>query len=459
MKSEEIEIKERLSVLKEFDNNIYEYLMNKIEFNKLRRLKKMIKYIIKMCLVRLIRGYKNKMSIKGFISYINLYSNKKKILYITPVPTANLVRQSIHLRKTGEFETILLTENPWLGDFTEKYFDTVYIYDSNYTLVNILKDVKPYLIHILATIFNTEYFAILTKLLSKSPVITEFYDIASLMASKKDTYEIWNKQTVELGLFSEKFACEKCDGLIFGYSISAINILRNRYDIKAPILEFHSYICKEFINDNNKKHSDMDDKIHIVHGGMVIPSNLPGKNFGDTQYHHLVETITKQEIYFDIYLTPHYNFFKTKHLFSDYIFLAKTNPLFNFKRGLPLDKVPKEFSKYDFGAMISFLDRGGGLAEHIQTRLATKFFTYLEAGLPIIVSEEFQYPARLVKEYEIGIVVSQKDLDNLSKIIKSYDIEKLRANVKKAQKDLSMERHIGRLINFYQEVAGLNEGI
>lgn len=448
----EREIKEKLSALKELDDSAYGHLLGKVEFNKLERLKKMSRQTIKRYLAGGIGEYKKRMSVKGLIAHINLPSHKKKILYISAVLTPNLVRQSMYLRRTGEFETILLTENPWVGDFAGKYFDTVYVYDSCYALSNIIKEAEPYLIHILGNMLHTEYLAILVKCLSKSLVVFEFYDVASLCLSKKDAEEIWGKANVELGFFSERFACEKSNGLIFGYSSKAIEVLKKRYDIRAPILEFHSYVCDTFKNDNNGKHSDKDGKVHIVHGGNVASSRFPEKNFGDTQYHSLIETITRQGIYFDIFLTPQYNALRAKQLFWDYMLMAKKNSFFNFKRGLPLDKAPKEFSKYDFGAMISFLDRGGGFNEHIQTRLATKFFTYLEAGLPIIVCEEFQYAAKLVKEHGIGIVVSQKDLDNLPDVINRYDREKLRANVKKAQKELSMDKHIGRLITFYEQV-------
>lgn len=445
-------IKEKLSALKELDSNAYEYLLGKIEFNKLQRLKKMIRQTIKRYLAGGIGEYKKRMSVKGLISYINLPSHKRKILYICYAPTFNLVRQSIYLRKTGKFETILVTETPWLGGFTEKYFDTVYVYDSCYTLVNILKEVQPYLIHILGSICCSEYFAVLAKLLSKSSVVCEFYDVSSLCVSKEDAGEIWGKASAELGFFSERFACERSDGLILGYSPKAAQILRSRYDIRTPILEFHSYVCDKFTSGDNGKYSDMDGRIHIVYGGMVAPSRVPEKFFGDIQFHRLIEKITKQGIYFDIYLTPHYNSLRTKQLFADYILLAKINPLFNFKRGLSPDKAPGEFSKYDFGAMIYLFDRGSSLEEHNQTRMPTKVFTYLEAGLPIIVSEEFQYVSRLVKEHEIGIVVSQKDLDDLSRIINGYDREKLRVNVKRAQKEFSMDKQIGRLITFYEQV-------
>lgn len=71
--------------------------------------------------------------------------------------------------------------------------------------------------------------------------------------------------------------------------------------------------------------------------------------------------------------------------------------------------------------------------------------------MPIIVSKENGYIATLVKEYEIGIVISQNEIDSLSEIIQQCDYEKLKANVKRAREDLSMKKHIGRLIEFYEQ--------
>lgn len=448
----EREIKERLSVLKEVDNNAYGHLLSKVEFNKLQRLRKISRQMIKRYLARGMREYKKRIGIEELISIVNQTSHKRKILYISFAPPFNLMRQSIYLRKTGEFETILLMEGPWLVDFMEDFFDTVYIYDSIYTLAYILKEVGPHLIHVQGSICNSDYFGILARILGKSKVIFEFFDVPSLCVPRKDATEIWSKVDVELGLFSERFACERSDGLIVGYSPEAVDILKSRYHINIPILEFHSYTCDEFLSDGNSKYSDVDGNIHLVYGGHIAYSHLPEKFYGDVQFLSLIEKLTKQGIYFDMYTTlPLLSRFKANKCFPEYKLLSERDPLFNFKKGLPVNEATVEFGKYDFGAMIYLFDRGTFLADHNRTRMPGKVFTYLEAGLPILISEELEYPARLVKEYEIGIVVSQKDLDSLPEVISSYDREKLRANVKKAREELSVKRHIGRLIDFYSK--------
>lgn len=448
----EREIKESLLPIKELDNQAYDFLLKKIEFDKLQRFKMMTRQVIRRYLARGIREYKNRISVKEIISKINQPTPKKKILYISPIPTFNLARQSIYLRKTGEFETTILMESPWLTDFVEKCFDTVYVYDSIYTLANILKKVNPYLIHVLGCSYYSEYFSILAKLLSKCKVVFEFFDIPSLSIPKEDAIEMFGKANAELIYFSEKFACEKSDGLIIGYFPEAHEILKNRYDISAPMLEFHSYVCEEFISDSNGKYSDLDRKTHLVYGGNVAPSYSREKLLGDVMFHSLVEKVIKQGIYFDIYCTPHSSSIKFKHEFWDYILMAKKSGLFKFEKGVPLNEATKKFAKYDFGAMIYLFDRGTFLSEHNSMRVPGKVFTYIEAGLPILISEELQSVAKIVKEHEIGTVVSQKDLDNLPDVISRYDREKLNANVLKAQRELSMERHIGRLVAFYEEV-------
>ncbi|NUO09370.1 MAG: hypothetical protein HUU08_11930 [Candidatus Brocadia sp.] len=397
----------------------------------------------------------NKPSPKQIINRINTPSSKKKILYITITPSFNLLRQSIYIRKNGNYETILLMENPWLLKLMEKHFDTVYIYDTYYELANILKEAKPHLIHVQGSMLGSDFLCIFAKLLSKIKFIFEFFDVPSLCVSREDSVGVWGKRNTELGFFAEQYACENADGVILGYSREAADILKQRYNIKSPILEFHTYICNEFISTKKTiKYSQEDGKIHLVYGGNVAPSNLPKKVFADVQFHEIIKEITKQGFYFDIYTTPHVSPVKFEQFFSDYIAISKENNLFGFMKGLSLDKAPNEFSRYDFGMMVYLFNQGTFLNESLNTRLPGKFFLYLEAGLPILISEEFKYVAKIVREYEIGIVVSQKDIYNLSKIIPTYDYEKLKNNVVLATKKLSMETHINTLLKFYEDCPG-----
>jgi hypothetical protein len=394
----------------------------------------------------------NNLFSKKVIDRINSPSNKKKILYITITPSFNLLRQSIYIRKSGDYETILLMESPWLLKLMEKHFDAVYIYDTYYELANILNEIKPYMIHVQGSMLGSDFLCMLAKLLSSSKIVFEFYDVPSLTINMEDSISAWGKKNTELGFFAEQFACENADGIILGYSNEAAEILKKQYNIKAPILEFHTYVCNEFLTNGNKtKFSQKDGKIHLVYGGYVYTANIP-KNVNDSyQFVELIKEITRQGIYMDIYTSPHMSTIKFEQLFADYIALSKENNLFRFMKGFSPYEAVNEFSQYDFG-MLHLFDQGSSLNKSNKIRLPGKFFFYLEAGLPILISEEFEYGSKLVREHEIGIVVSQKDMYNLSKIIPTYDYEKLKNNVMATRKEFSMEVHIDKLLDFYEDI-------
>ena len=66
---------------------------------------------------------------------------------------------------------------------------------------------------------------------------------------------------------------------------------------------------------------------------------------------------------------------------------------------------------------------------HFKNIVPTKFYLYLEAGLPILISEEFEEACSLVREHKIGVIVAQSDLPNLDEILNTVDAEALRVNV------------------------------
>src|SRR3972149_6153124 len=446
-------IKEKFSTIKELNKDIYDILINdKLEFGRLTRLKKRVKQLLRKSKAGGLRAVFDSLSAKKIVNKINSFSVKKKILYVTITPSFNLLRQSIYIRKNGNYETILLMESPWLLKLMEKHFDAVHIYDTYYELANILKEIKPYMIHVQGSMLGSDFLCMLAKLLSSSKIVFEFYDVPSLTINMEDSINAWGKKNTELGFFAEQFACENADGIILGYSNEAAEILKKQYNTKAPILEFHTYVCNEFLpNGNNTKYSQKDGKIHLVYGGYVYTANISKNVIDSYQFVELIKEITRQGIYLDIYTSPHMSTIKFEQLFADYIALSKENNLFRFMEGFLPHEAVNEFSQYDFG-MLHLFDHGSSLNKSNKIRLPGKFFFYLEAGLPILISEEFEYGSKLVREYGIGIVVSQKDMYNLSKIIPTYDYEKLRNNVMAARKELSMEAHIDRLLDFYEDI-------
>lgn len=452
------EIKNKLSKISEINPRIVELLLDKIEFNIYPRLKKTTKQLLRKILVIGMKACFKNISNKTIIKRINKsLNNKKKILFVVGLPTFNLVGISIYLRKTEKFETVLLTENPWLVNFFKLYFDTVYVYNSYYDVTEVLIASKPYIVHVQGTL-HYYFLGVIAKSLSKSCLIVGFNDIPSLTElSSEDREKLWETSgNAKLDYLAEEFLFTNADGIILTMNtFLAGDTLRLRYKSTVPLIEFPTYVCDEFLCDG-EKYSHTDGKIHLVYGGIVASSEKPKELFGDNQFINLAKKFVKQGLCFHIYSSPHFSPLQIKTLYSDYIQLAAETSSFTFKQGVPQDKAIKEFSRYDFATMISIFDGMKLNTFHWNTAMPSKFFTYLSAGLPVIVSKEHGNISALVRNYGCGIVVDQKDLDNLFDIIKHCDYEELKTNVKRAREELSMKNHIGRLIEFYESVCTNN---
>lgn len=462
----ENEIKTRLSKVRAIDPRILDLLLEKIEFNKYLRFRKTVRQLLRKVIAMGIKNFLKGIPSEGIISKINNTSkNKKKILFVADHPTFNLVGISIYLRKIGEYETILITENPWLVGFFKQYFDTVYVYNSNYEVAFIIKEAKPYIVHVQVSP-NGYFLGVIAKCLNKASIIIGLNDVpsftsleeafASEVSVEKSETLFERSEFVQLDILSEEFLFKNADGIILTMNtFAAGDKLRLRYKSTIPLLEFPTYVCGEFFKDE-EKYSRKDGKMHIVYGGTVAPSDKPKEPYTMMQFIDLAKKLINQGLCFHIYISPHFSPLQTRKLFPDYIQLAAETPNFAFRQGLSQDKAIKEFSKYDFAIVASLSDKIEVKTLHRATMTPSKFFTYLSAGIPIVVTEDDGNCTSLVRRYEVGIVIKQNEVERLSEIIKGYDYEKLRFNVSRAREELSMKKHIGRLIEFYEQVHNAN---
>ena len=61
--------------------------------------------------------------------------------------------------------------------------------------------------------------------------------------------------------------------------------------------------------------------------------------------------------------------------------------------------------------------------------IPTKFYLYLEAGLPIILSEEWEEAAKIIQNHNLGTVIKQNEIKNLKNILDNLDFDNLKSNV------------------------------
>jgi hypothetical protein len=100
---------------------------------------------------------------------------------------------------------------------------------------------------------------------------------------------------------------------------------------------------------------------------------------------------------------------------------------------MPIENLIEEISKYDLGVNVQKIYKETSkISEFTYTScMGTKNYTYLEAGLPILVNDEYSYMKELVEENNIGLSLKSNNLSQINNFLKNIDIDLLKENVRK----------------------------
>jgi hypothetical protein len=359
----------------------------------------------------------------------------KTIVFVKGSPRMRVLKQALGLKNTGKYKLILVAQR-CIPEILEGVFEEIRFYKTRLGLARILRGLNPYIIHAQSPP-DKDVVTVIKH--ASCPVVTDSYDVTSL------TTHYFKSE-----LSAEKFRFENADGIIFRDLL--IDFMKQKYHISCPVLHFSDYPPKQLIVETPlPKLSKTNEEIHIVYAGQVHPLNLSSPDKYRDQYGEIAEVITTQKIHFHIYPDPSLHRF---YSFSCYKDLERKNPYFHFHRGLPIYQLNKEISQYDYGwLVVRPYPANSPTKIYESVALANKFFTYLEAGLPIIVSENLEYATSLTQKYNIGVICNHEKLYELRAKLESFDCEELSDNVLEARKILSMENQIHRLISFYEQVA------
>lgn len=269
------------------------------------------------------------------------------------------------------------------------------------------------------------------------------YDIRSHCF--KNFNEVDREGVPRLEIKAEKYCFRDADGIIHKGRENEMKLLnKNLLDpnliISCPIIRFLPYCSKDLIVPyNNKKVSKKDGNIHIVYTGNIST----GESCMDT-----TETLLKQKIHLHFYGKIAYLSEKESYsLFGNEYSKFFKNQYFHLHKPVEQKKLASEISKYDYGMWSYDLTNNALNA----SSTGNKFFTYLEAGLPIIHFNNYEAFTNDMNKYKIGISRNTGDIKNLRKILEKNRPEKFIKNILKAREELCMENQIPRLLKFFQE--------
>ncbi len=229
------------------------------------------------------------------------------------------------------------------------------------------------------------------------------------------------------------------------FTVEQAKIWAKSYNVDVNKFIYFPEMCHE---DNMiDKFIKIDKEINLVYAGRISPTSLPQEYFPGKSHLRSIKTLTAKKINIDFVLPPmiYRDVFENKELYLDFIYEHRFNNRFNIIKGEILN--PEILHKYHFGF---FELEASGINDMLyRYGVVSKFAFYLEANLPIIVNSKFISIAKIVKEEKIGLVFSNKDLENLNEIINSkkdeYSI--YINNIKKYRKEFSYTKKLKEIFD------------
>ncbi len=385
--------------------------------------------------------------------------NSNTILFISDTPPFHLVRQSIALRKRNIKTCLILLEKypDEIDSFLKRNFNcyiNLYQLVDEYTVFEIVKAicdrVTPYLFHVWG-LWSVLYLPLFVKRFSKVPVICDFNDIFSMFMNVKDFSESIGPNYGYLVNKLEKETVKKLDGLIHKEGELASTYLKDNYQRSNLVLNFKNYPSIEFQSFQDTPQPDQNTGVRVIYTGAMAPPIAKKVNLNA----NLLDTfkaITAQGIKIDAFLTPYSNPHPAD--FKDYRNLAGDNKLFKLFDGLPSDKINKIAGEYHYGLCGMFINDDTLINSQLYKSIfSTKLFTYLEAGIPIIINQAFSAMASYINIHKIGLVIPESYFwSGLADFLASINYTELKQNVLTYCREFAMENKIDQMISFYHSV-------
>lgn len=380
----------------------------------------------------------------------------------------NQLRMSTALRRRG-WATVALALHYAKGAHQRDYFDRSFHIDLDVLLPG-LSEMGNVVVHTQGWL-NAYHIPVLIDAFRPDHVrhVVELMDVQSFFfpedaeARMADAIvQRWGDGALEhirLQKRCERYLVERAEGVVLTGGRTHQDVLWPENPASERFCNFPSYPLQDFFARpvSLPRAPTVHTPWRVVFAGGIPPCDdrHPPALFGDAQILPIIERLLAQNIYVDVYNNP--TMIPARRLaalYPDYVALAQRDARFKFGFGAYPWDLAARISDSHFGLMLYDFDGVMVGDLHFKAIVPSKFFQYLEAGLPVLVSDRFASVCELVERYGIGVVIRSGEICRLDTLLRELDYPRLRRNVSAARDVLSMDAQIPRLEKLYRAGAG-----
>ncbi len=351
------------------------------------------------------------------------------------IHTLSMMAQFVRQKKE-QLRSICLCAHSLLVD----HFDTVLSEPFFYLWPLIFRIVDPALVH-LNVGWGIQALALSPFIPDRRRAVVDFYEVLSFLP---DAYFEKTHSTAEQVRFGEEHFVRNYDHVIHLCSDEISARLREKYHHEGSIVSVTEYLqeplyCKPPRNDG---------EIRLVYGGCILASTNPN----DLYYRAFMTVVPyyiRGNLRLYIYNSPYVHGIVENDPLKEII---RAHGLTNIHACMPLrlEDFVREISGYDYG--ITLLRARDMNATEYNYFMATKFLTYLQAGLPVVVYASNRFMAGLVERYGIGVILDDCDLESIPEVLTRADLSALKSNVVKFREEFSIEKGGPKVLRMYHEI-------
>jgi len=400
--------------------------------------------------------------LKDFIDQVNERpEGQRTVLFVATTPYFVILRQAIYLRKLG-YRVMLLSlsqipEN--LSGMFEEHFDVIAHTSNSYRLLKkILGKVSPEIVHVQCWMWMYVLGRLAIEECQNSKVVCEFYDSTSLFAERNDLLDKWQPKLVDLDLALEGEILRQADAIVSRYGPDVTKAWMAKHDADPLYLELQPHPCPEFMHYADSKSKKDGGPIRLIHAGSLTSpdDDHPETLYPERSTPETFRTLLKQGLAIDVFCPPHLDPTKLGHQYETYSALAKEFEHFQFLKGVAPDKFAEAIADYDYGILFFDYDPNTARLSDLWMKgvMPTRFFSYLEAGIPGLVISEYTDMTSFLEDNGLGFGIPSKDLHTLGEKLENYDRDASVAKIKRYNEEHGMDKEIHLLTDLYDEVLG-----
>lgn len=355
------------------------------------------------------------------------------IIFVAYYPDPHLLKKVLTLRSTGKVYTSLLAGCIREDVKIENYFDQYYEYSSFRELHEIVGKSEPHSWHVaIQPLYNAAI--VIDASLSNSRFVL---DIA-------DAYFFITNDTNGPLLKLEQAILSQTDYIIHKMPKEAWVVLRDAYNLNCSSSGIMPYPYHEFIIEPQLR--SVNSPPHVVYAAGMIPHEIAVSRGHENHIIDDLITLTGEENY-ELTIYVYQNAREMPwYKYQNYFDLENRCRFFHFRKGLPCYAITEELPQYDAGIFFDNISMSSYNMEHFKYNIASKFFTYLEGGLPIVIFEEAEFMADLVRDYKLGSIYKARQPQTIVEAIKEASRNDYRKNITSFCKKFSMEKNIPLLL-------------